>query len=122
MINIIGEVWLSAEEAQKRDPTRGPRDFLKPDLKLERGGEFCSQKKRNRKKKRWDGLLLEKEQQGRDLRVGNRCIQRSSTRREAAISGMGQPALSTSLKLCCLRAERPWVTDLTSLSLCFLIL
>ena len=122
MINSIGEVWLSAEEAQKRDPTRGPRGFLKPDLKLERGGEFCSQKKRNRKKKRWDGLLLEKEQQGRDLRVGNRCIQRSSTRREAAISGTGQPALSTSLKLCCLRAERPWVTDLTSLSLRFLIL
>ena len=46
MINIIGEVWLSAEEAQKRDPTRGPRGFLKPDLKLERGGEFGSQKKK----------------------------------------------------------------------------
>ena len=36
-------------------------------------------------------------------------------------SGMGQPALSTSLKPCCLRAEHPWVTDLTSLSLRFLI-
>ena len=66
--------------------------------------------------------MLEKEQQGRDLRVGNTCIQRSSTGREAAVSGMGQPALSTSLKLCCLRAEHPWVTDLTSLSLRFLIL
>ena len=51
MINIIGEVWLSAEEAQKRDPTRGPRGFLKPDLKLERGGEFGSQKKEIEKRK-----------------------------------------------------------------------
>ena len=51
MINIMGEVWLSAEEAQKRGPTGGPRGFLKPDLKLERGGEFCSQKKRKEKRK-----------------------------------------------------------------------
>ena len=36
MINTMGEFWLSADEAQKRGPTGGPRGFLKPDLKLER--------------------------------------------------------------------------------------
>ena len=52
----MGEVWLSAEEAQKRGPIWGPRGFLKPDLKLEtqkgEGGSAAKKKKKKERKKK----------------------------------------------------------------------